>query len=340
MGCGMVYLVCLCVSFLLLVYLFSYERVIDVDSACFIIAVIVGNAGYVALAYSKNLEEAILANKISYVIGIFVPMIIFFIVCNVCRVHIPAALRLVMYLIQIAIFLSMCTVGTSDVFYKTVEFHLNDGVGYLTKTYGPMHAAYLFTLYLYTFLGIVVGIKALTKRTVVSHINVDMVLGADALVVGTYVVERLVHLNFDIVPVVYTLSAVIAIIPVIKTYNYSIRHNPALSEDMISENASMVFNSRLQFMGCNEKAYELFPELLSWELEVAIPGNGGRFNTFLRQPLLSYCDNKNSFTPVEKSFEYKNSKYRYKILTFCSNHNRYKGYIIRVMDVTDIVQGN
>ena len=336
----MIYLVCFLVSFILLVYIFTYEQNIDIDSVCFILADIVGNGGYLALAYSKNLEEAILANKITYVIGIFVPMIVFFLVCNVCRVKIPSILRFVMYSVQVAIFLSVCTIGESTIYYKTVEFHMVGGIGYLTKTYGPMHTVYLITLYFYTLLGIIIGLRALTKSTVVSRINVDMVLSADVMVVCTYLIERLVKLNFDVVPVVYTVAVVMIIIPVIKTYNYSTYYNPSIYDDVISENACMIFNNKLQFMGCNEKAYLLFPELSEWQLEVDIPGNGGRFNTFLRQPLLNYSANKNSLDPVEKSFEYKEANYRYKILTLFSKRNKSMGYVIRVMDVTDIIKEN
>jgi len=333
----MIHLICFCFSFFLLIYIFTYDRIINNDLVCLILAIIVGNGGYLALTYSDNLEEAILANKITYVIGVFVPMIVFFLICSVCRINISIILRIVMYLIQVLIYLSVCTIGKLDIYYKTVEFNVNNGMAYLDKTYGPMHAVYLISLYLYTLMAIVVGIWSLMKRTTVSHVNVDMVLSAEVLVICVYMVERLVHLNFDIVPVVYTVSAVVILIPVVKTYKYSVQYNPYICEDVVRENATIVFDNRLRFMGCNDMAYELFPELEDWELEVKIPGNGGRFNTFLRQPLLKYIEKADSYEYIENSYEYKDKDYIYRIFAMRSRYKKCWGYVIRISDMTGII---
>ena len=79
-----------------------------------------------------------------------------------------------------------------------------------------------------------------------------------------------------------------------------------------------------------------FPSLRSGNLK-KIPGNGGRFNTFLRQPLLNFARPDGQAEPVNKTFEYKDRIYSYEISAVRSGSKRITGYFIQVSDVTDVV---
>ena len=149
----MIYLVCFCIALVMLLFIVAYEKAIDVNLILLIAVVAVGNGGYYALYSSQNLEEAILSNTMSYVIGIFAPTVLFFIICNICHVFVPKIVSSIMYAVQIVIFLTVSTVGKSDIFYKTVEYSTDGGGAYLIKTYGPMHSVFLVFLLLYTTAG-------------------------------------------------------------------------------------------------------------------------------------------------------------------------------------------
>ena len=58
----------------------------------------------------------------------------------------------------------------------------------------------------------------------------------------------------------------------------------------VEKEGYIFIDKKLRFMGCNDRAYEFFPELKEWELEKKLPGKGGRFNTYLRQPLYKYIE--------------------------------------------------
>ncbi|MBR5361347.1 MAG: hypothetical protein IK123_10700, partial [Lachnospiraceae bacterium] len=152
----MIYFISFCLALLLLLMIVSFGRNVDNNIVFLIIAVTIGNGGYYALALSSNIEEAILATKITYVMGSVAPMLMFLIICNICRVSIKRWLHLIMVGIQIIIYLSVCTIGSSRIFYKTVQFHLGTTGAYISKQYGPMHMVYLLSLLLYTFAGLAV----------------------------------------------------------------------------------------------------------------------------------------------------------------------------------------
>ena len=81
----MIYLICFIISLMLLVYILSYENIADINLILLVFIVAIGNGGFYALSCARNLEEAIIANNISYVIGIFAPVTVFRIVS--CRSH-------------------------------------------------------------------------------------------------------------------------------------------------------------------------------------------------------------------------------------------------------------
>lgn len=73
-----------------------------------------------------------------------------------------------MYSIQMLLYLCVCTTGKYDIFYKTVQFNMDEKGVYLTKTYGPMHAVYLIMMFLFLVAGICVSIYSIKKRNIVS----------------------------------------------------------------------------------------------------------------------------------------------------------------------------
>ena len=330
----MIYMICFCTALLLLILITAYGRVVERNIMLLIIAVTVGNGGYFALAMSRELNEAVLANKLTYVMGIFAPMIVFLIVCNICRVRLPDHVVACMYGVQSLIYLSVCSIGFSDIFYRSAVFHTDANGAYLTKTYGPMHTVYLIFLLLYTLAGIIVGLLSLNRKNVVSRVNVTILLFVDALVVGVYLVERFTHLNVELMPVVFTLATAIILIPLLKIYRYSVYSNQNILEDRLKKTGYIFFDKKLRYMGCSDYALALFPELSTWELEKKIPGNGGRFNTFLRQPLLAYIKQENPEAVENKAYEYKNEAYRYEISSMLSGKKKLTGYIIQVSNIT------
>ncbi len=335
----MVYFISFVITLLVLICILTYGKIVDVNMILLVIIVAIGNGGFYALSRSTCLEEAILANTICYVIGIFAPVTVFYIVCSICRIRIPLIPVIISYLIQTVIYLTVTTVGVNGIFYKTVEFHQGPPA-YLTKTYGPMHTAYIVSMIFYTAAGLVIGLISLERRTIVSGTNVTILVFVNMLMVGVYLVERLTHLKVELMPVAYVISLFVLMIPLLRVYVYSVYNNQDVFAEQIRKTGYIVFNRRLKYMGCSEYAVSLFPELRTWQLEKRIPGSGGRFNTFLRQPLLDYKNAEPSSESVSGTYEYKDEIYNYEIGDLYTTGKRIKGYIIRVTRITEAVKGS
>jgi hypothetical protein len=326
----MIYLVCFCITLSLLLFVVAYEKAIDVNIILLMAVVATGNGGYYALTCSHNLEEAILANNMSYVIAIFAPLILFLIICNICHVSIPKIASSIMYGIQIVVYLCACTAGKSDLFYRNVQFYKNGSMAYLVKEYGPLHTLYLVFFILYTVAGIIVAIYSYNRRTVVSHINIDIILFMDLLVVGVYFIERFIFLHIELIPIFLTISIAVILIPLIKISVFSLHSNQNLLEYKLNKIGYIAFDKRLKFMGCNDYAKVLFPELETWELEKKIPAGGGKFNTFLRQPLMKCVESITSKEKAESAYEFRGQKFFYEIMPIYISGQLLIGYMILV----------
>ena len=336
----MIYLICFLVVLVMLLYLIGYGRSIGIWTVVLTSSIAIGNGGYYALATSSNLQEALLANKIAYVIGVFAPITIFFSICNLCRITISKRVSTVLFSIQTLIYLSVCTMGTKyTFFYRDAIFHEGSAGAYLEKSYGPMHTVYLLALLGYTAAGLVVSLYFVNKRTIVSRINIDMFIFVDILSVGVYLIERLLHLNIELMPVSFTLSIGLMLIPLTKLSVYSV-NNINIFADELEKTAYILFSKKLKYMGSNEKAEEYFPELKNWELEEKIPGSGGRFNTFLRQPLNEFVKEGNLEKINGKPYKYKDQICTYEIGILRKASKKNCGYYIKISDVTDVINEN
>ncbi|MCR5634817.1 MAG: hypothetical protein K6F90_05855 [Lachnospiraceae bacterium] len=334
----MIYLICFCITFAMLIYVLSFEKKPSATFVLLLTVILVSNGGYYAIAASVDLDEAILATKVSYLAGIFGPMLIFLIVAHICKIHIPGFVKCIMHTVQGLLYMAVLTAGQLGVFYQSVEYNKGPHGAYLTKVYGPLHTVYLISMIFYMLATVVAAFYSLNKKSVVSRINVQIILLAMALIMSLYMVERIAHLQIELLPMGMIFGLTVMIAPLRKITDYSIDNIHSNIDDIIQKTGYIIFNQNLMFMGSNIYATDLFPELNEWELEEKIPGNGGRFNTFLRQPLMEYVKENDHENIEDSTFSYKGSTYRYQIGFLYSGRNRHIGYVIRVYDMTNIVR--
>ena len=83
-------------------------------------SILVVNIGYLSLAISKSLEEALLANRISYLGSVFLPMAMMMIILKVIHFKYPKWLPGLLLIIGIAVFLIAASPGYLDIYYKDV----------------------------------------------------------------------------------------------------------------------------------------------------------------------------------------------------------------------------
>jgi len=169
-------------------------------------SVFVVNIGYFTLSISQNIEEALLANRISYFGSVFLPMSMLLIILKSLNIQFKKILPAALLVIGIFVLFVAASPGYLDIYYKEVSFEIVNGVSTLCKVYGPWHKLYLYYLMGYFAAMIATIVYAMTKRKGAEIFHALILLMAVFVNIGVWLIEQLVDINFEMLSVSYIIS--------------------------------------------------------------------------------------------------------------------------------------
>jgi len=191
------------------ILLIAYLLIPAKKSAWFILlftSVLVVNLGYLALALSRNLNEALHANRLAYFGSVFLPLAMWMIIANVTHLRNPKWLRATLLGISILIFLIAASPGYLDIYYQEVTFLKQDGVSVLQKVYGPLHPVYLVYLLGY-FCAMVGAIVYATWQDKIDSLAYACILALAVFAnIIVWLIEQMVRIEFEVLSISYILS--------------------------------------------------------------------------------------------------------------------------------------
>ena len=169
-------------------------------------SVAITNTGYFALALSKTVEEALLANRISYLGSVFLPMTMLMILLNTIGLRYKRWLPVLLAAGSAVVFLIAASPGYLDIYYRSVSIATVGGVTVLQKEYGPWHSLYLIYLASYFAAMIAVIIYAAAKKKLECRGHAAILTIAVGGNIGVWLLEQLVQIDFEFLSVSYIIS--------------------------------------------------------------------------------------------------------------------------------------
>lgn len=169
-------------------------------------SIMVVNIGYFALAISKGLGEALLANRVSYFGSVFLPLSMWMIIVNATHIRYPKWLPGGLLGLAVVMFLIAASPGYLPIYYKEVSFEIVHGVATLVKDYGPLHGLYL--VYLLGYFGtMVTTIVYATLRDKLDSLAYAVIIAIAVFVnLGVWMIEQLVDIEFEFLSISYIIS--------------------------------------------------------------------------------------------------------------------------------------
>ena len=207
------------VALALLIGYLGFFKQRDIWLFLLLISVVLVNAGYFSISVSKILEEALLANRISYLGSVFLPLCMFMSVANVCYIRIPKAVTAVLLCVSMAVFLLAASPGYCDLYYKEVTLQIVEGAAKLVKVYGKLHVVYLIYLLLYFIAMIATVGFVIIKKKITSHKYASMLTAVTFLNMLIWLLEQLVSTEFEFLSISYIASEIILL------FLFSIKHD-------------------------------------------------------------------------------------------------------------------
>ena len=201
-----VYMVTSIFAFVLLVlYLFLIKK----KEPWFLLlfsAVTVVNLGYMLLSLSQNLEAALMANRISYLGSVFLPLSMLMAINRICNIKYPKWAIFLLLGISTIVFLIAASPGYLDIYYKEVSIISVSGATTLVKDYGPLHSLYLYYLLGYFATMLLTIILARKKQKIKTSTHATLILFAVLVNIGVWLMEQLVEFQFEFLSVSYIVS--------------------------------------------------------------------------------------------------------------------------------------
>lgn len=262
-------------------------------------AVFVACFGHLFIALSTNTDQVILANKLNYVGGIFLPVLTFDISLAVCNIRTPSWVHTLLLSFSFVVLALSATVGFNDIYYKTVEFVSNDGAGNYIATYGPGHDVFNIMLFSFLIANISLIIYAFTKKRNVPFKSLIALSLIEAATIFSFFLSRFLESDTLVMPALYVFDQFMLLYICYRSrrYDVSLTILNVLEESNTSGYISI--SSNQEFLGGNDIAYKLFPDFNECRVD-HIP----RMNSQIVNFFMSWAkENYNRKAQSEKAFE-------------------------------------
>lgn len=256
-------------NFIALLFFFRKQK----NNYMFIVfaAVVVSSFGHWLLGFSNSLEAAIIANKVNYLGSAFFPMLMFFTLVQVCRIHIHQVFRILLVVLSCLVLFLAMSVGYSSIYYTSVEYVVQSGVGNYVATYGWGHDVFNAMIVLYLILDIGVIVYACLRSRDVSFKNILAMFILQLLTVLSFFISRKMENDMLIMPFVYVMDQFFLLYINSNVKWYDISRSVIQSMEKDDESGFISFSSKGGFLGCNANAYKFFPELSSCRMDSRFP---------------------------------------------------------------------
>lgn len=288
---------------------------------------VVVNFGYYFLSASTTVEEAIIATKLTYLNGTFLPLFLIMTVAQICEIKIKRSFIFASLVVDFEILISVFTIGYLPWHYKSATLVREDGFSTLIKEYGPHHTFYIIMMFIYMLAPIVIVAYAYFRRHRVSWIYAILLAVGGSANIVIYFVERLLHLRMDLVPFSISIYELMILLVLRRVALYDVKQNVQLSLSQRNDSGYAILDTQRRFIGADEVARKFFPELneLTIDCEVKQPFLAKEFGRWIKE---------SATHPVEpKFFERFGADVKVMVEPFYSNYSkRQLGFMMQVID--------
>ena len=223
------------------------------------------NLGYAWLARSVNLEQAIIAQKITYLGGCFLHLFLFMGIVSLCNIRLKPWIKTLMLFVAFLMYGCVLTMDRGSLFYRNVGFEFVDGMGHLVKEYGPLHTVFYVYMVLIMVASVAALIYAMRFRPETSIRNLYVLIVLDVISVtaffGGRAIGKSLGVDIEVMPAFYVAAEAIFIILFHRIRLYDV--SSGIAETLLEEgdDGIICFDLTRHFLVGNKTAKKIIPSL-------------------------------------------------------------------------------
>lgn len=288
----------------------------------------ISNAGNFLMALSDTLSEAFIAKKVYYVGGCFIPPIILIVIFKMCNINIKKWVGNILVLYSFVVYGMVLTIGYSDIYYVGASLTKDGDATAFVPEYGFGHSFFYVLLYGYLLIGIVVLLYSLKKQNQVSRKNLWALIGIEVVTIAVFLIGRVINPDLEVMPLIYVLDGWILLYLSRRVTLYSLEDNISSSLDKQENYGYIMFDKNRNYLGANELAVNILPELGLCRIDSPISG----YPTldFLKVELDEYENQNDASYELDKDGKHYEGR-----ITQIWHADKAVGYLFEIENVTD-----
>ena len=233
--------------------------------------------GYITIANAGTLPVALLGNILTYMGACFLPYCFLLCISELCQLPLKRWLSLLMFTYNtVVFFLVWITLDGSRLYYAGMELQQKDGITILYTQSGPLRFLYEISVVFYALAAVGVLLHAFRSRKNISYKNLWMLTGLELVTVIIYAFEKLANHTVDWVCLAYILDEFILLVLIYRIGKYDVSESIAGSINGQEDYAYMIFDLKLNYLGCSPMLKKYFPDITHVKVDRQIDAKGNK----------------------------------------------------------------
>ncbi len=289
----------------------------------------IANFGYLMVHNATTLSEAILGIKITYLGGCYLNLFLMLTILSLCKINTKKWVQLLFMFFSTVIFVCSLTIGSSKIFYRNITANMVNGQLVIHKQYGPIHTLYYIQIFIYLLISVGGIIQAFRKKNEASRNNLFLLLGCDFYIILMFFGSKFVGLSIEFTPLMYVLCEFFFFAIIIRIALYDIPEIAVEKLVRVSKTGYASFDGKFNYLGSNDAAKEVFPQLNDLRVDKSALTNAEITNEIISR--LKDFESNATFNTFYKEKDEKIYKINIERL---SDKQKSRGFILFIRDDT------
>ena len=204
------------------------------------ICVSIVNLGYTLVSFSKTVDFALFANKITYLGQVMIPLCMFMIISKLCGYTYKKWVTGTLIGAAVVLFAIICTTGYLDWYYTSATIENVAGATVLRKEYGVLHPTNLIYVISYFVAMIVVLCLSLWQRKGASQKHASFMMAIVIGNIGLWCIQKIIPWEFELLSGIYWISTLAFILIWSMLQDY-VHKNDIPTSVVVEEKVKVIF---------------------------------------------------------------------------------------------------
>lgn len=289
----------------------------------------VANYGCAFSSYGTTVGEVLCGTQIYFIGNTLTFVFMLFVISDLCTISLGKHLERLAFVVAFAIMVLVATCQNNTLFFQNISLVIASGAAVLNNDYGSLYFIYPMFIGLSTIGSIIVIVIAMTRGKKISERTVKSLLIILLATCMATVITRLAKVSYEIYPFINIVLLAVMLGIFRRASMYDMTENLINVYDQREEYGYITFDKKKHFLGCNNYAIKLIPQLKNAIIDNYLNPDECQYYSVV----LEWLDEWEKGQKTELKIM-NNGVTAMATVRYIMNGNRSIGYLVEIRDVT------